>query len=66
MTGSPSAIITLGYGNGTFDGEPSLILSLGYGAGDAVPDSIVFYLDRELEVNRTLVAKLPRRGNAST
>lgn len=34
--GSPSAIITLGFGNGTFAGSPSLIVTLGYGVGEAV------------------------------
>lgn len=30
---SPSSIITLGYGNGTFAGSPSLIVTAGYGVG---------------------------------
>ena len=35
MTGSPSSIIMLGLGNGTFAGSPSLLITLGYGVGDA-------------------------------
>ena len=36
MNGSPSSIITLGYGTGTFAGSPSLVVTLGYGVGAAV------------------------------
>jgi hypothetical protein len=35
MDGSPSSIITLGLGNGTFNGSPSLVVTLGFGVGDA-------------------------------
>ena len=35
MTGSPSSIIMLGLGNGTFAGSPSLLVTLGYGIGAA-------------------------------
>lgn len=31
---SPSAIITLGYGNGTFNGSPSDVVRFGYGSAD--------------------------------
>jgi hypothetical protein len=34
MIGSPSAILTLGYGNGSFVSSPSLVLSMGYGIGE--------------------------------
>lgn len=33
--GSPSSIVMLGMGNGTFDGSPSLIVTLGFGIGAA-------------------------------
>lgn len=36
MMGSPSAIITMGYGTGGFGGSPSLIVTAGYGIGDEV------------------------------
>lgn len=36
MDGSPSSIIMLGLGNGTFNGSPSLMVTLGYGVGDEV------------------------------
>lgn len=36
MDGSPSSIIMLGLGNGTFDGSPSLVLTLGFGVGEEV------------------------------
>ena len=32
---SPSSVITMGFGNGTFNGSPSLIVTLGYGIGEA-------------------------------
>ena len=48
MDGSPSAIITLGLGTGSFAPEVGLILTLGFGAGEA---SIV--------VEPTLFACLP-------
>lgn len=31
------AIITGGFGNGTFNGSPSLVVTLGYGIGAAAP-----------------------------
>lgn len=37
MVGSPSSIIMLGLGNGTFPGSPSLILTLGYGSNGTTP-----------------------------
>jgi hypothetical protein len=36
MDGSPSSIIMLGLGNGTFAGSPGLVLTLGLGSGEAV------------------------------
>jgi hypothetical protein len=36
MDGSPSSIIMLGLGNGTFDGSPSLVVTGGFGIGVAV------------------------------
>ena len=33
MTGSPSSIVMLGFGNGTFAGSPSLVVTLGFGTG---------------------------------
>jgi hypothetical protein len=36
VNGSPSAIITMGYGTGTFNGSPSLVVTLGYGVGEVV------------------------------
>ena len=35
MTGSPSSIVMLGFGNGTFAGSPSLIVTMGFGIGAA-------------------------------
>ena len=35
MNGSPSSVLTLGFGNGTFAGSPSLVVTLGYGVGGA-------------------------------
>lgn len=35
MDGSPSSIIMLGLGNGTFAGSPSLMITMGYGIGEA-------------------------------
>jgi hypothetical protein len=40
MDGSPSAIITLGLGTGTFTGSPSLVLTLGLGVADALAATI--------------------------
>jgi hypothetical protein len=34
---SPSSIITLGYGTGSFDGSPSEVLTLGYGIAEIIP-----------------------------
>lgn len=31
MTGSPSSVIMVGFGNGTFSGSPSLVVTLGFG-----------------------------------
>ena len=36
MDGSPSSIVMLGLGNGTFDGSPGLIVTLGFGQGEEV------------------------------
>ena len=33
--GSPSSIVMLGFGNGTFNGSPSLICTLGYGSAES-------------------------------
>lgn len=62
MDGSPSAIITLGFGNGTFAGTPSLIVTMGYGIGTATnvltgkwADVTIARIDRttsELEIKK--------------
>lgn len=36
MDGSPSSVVTLGYGNGTFAPEIGLVVTLGYGIGTDV------------------------------
>lgn len=34
MDGSPSSIVMLGLGNGTFNGSSSLVVMLGFGVGE--------------------------------
>jgi len=41
MDGSPSSLIMLGLGNGTFDGSPGLVLTLGLGIGEGVSTTLV-------------------------
>ncbi len=41
MTGSPSSIIMLGLGNGTFAGSPSLLVTLGFGQSAVVVVEVV-------------------------
>lgn len=46
MDGSPSSIIMLGLGNGTFNGSPSLVVTLGFGVGTpVVPVVGPYYID---------------------
>ena len=54
MDGSPSSIIMLGLGNGTFAGSPSLVLTLGLGVGEA---------DTSLAIDPTCSRRLPPRAH---
>lgn len=39
MDGSPSSIVMMGFGNGTYAGSPGLVTTMGFGVGEeVVPD----------------------------
>lgn len=44
MNGSIPAILTGGFGNGTFAGSPSLVVTMGYGIGEPPAGPAVIYL----------------------
>lgn len=54
--GSPSHIITGGFGNGTLDGSPHLIVTMGYGSGIALKPKVCFDMPR-----RPIRFDMPRR-----
>lgn len=60
LTGSPSAVITLGLGSW---GSPSLLLTLGYGSAEVTPELGPVTASRRL-FPRPTATYLPHRSNS--
>lgn len=56
---SPSAIITLGLGNGTFNGSPSDLIRFGFGAAEVAEKTV-----RRVAIEGTSLYRMPNEGTS--